>query len=125
MGFLRFGKKGDGGTAEAADPITQVSEAAELFDSLGDGPAVIYKHSNRCGTCFRALKEVRKFAGTHPEVPVFMIDVNRDRPVSNHVSEHFSVRHESPQALVVANGRSVWDGSHLDVTAGALERALA
>jgi bacillithiol system protein YtxJ len=124
MGFLKFGKKSDGDTAEAADPITQVSETAELFDALGDGPAVIYKHSNRCGTCFRALKEVRNFAGEHPDVPVYLIDVNRDRPLSNQVSEHFSVRHESPQALVVSEGRSVWDGSHLDVTAGALERAL-
>lgn len=123
MGFLKFGKKGGGGTAEA-DPIRQVSDTAELFDALGDGPAVIYKHSNRCGTCFRALKEVRNFASRNPAVPVFMIDVVRDRPVSNQVAQHFDVWHESPQALVVRNDRSIWDGSHLQVTAGALERAL-
>ena len=123
MGFLKFGKRG-GEAATEPDPVTPVTETTELFDAVGDGPAVIYKHSNRCGTCFRALKEVRKFAGEHPDVPVFMIDVNQHRPVSNHVADHYSVRHESPQALVISEGRSVWDGSHLNVTAGALERAL-
>lgn len=123
MGFLKFGRKSDDRATEV-DPVRQVSDTAELFDAVGDGPAVIYKHSNRCGTCFRALKEVRKFAGDHPDVPVVMIDVNRHRPVSNQVAERYSVRHESPQALVISDGRSVWDGSHLDVTAGAMEQAL-
>jgi len=124
MGFFKFRKQG--GKEEAdANPLRQVCEPTELFDALGDGPAVIYKHSNRCGTCFRALREVRKFAERHPNVPVFMIDVVRDRQVSNHVSQHFSVIHQSPQALVIQDGRSVWDGSHLNVTAGGLERAVA
>ncbi|MDH3733128.1 MAG: bacillithiol system redox-active protein YtxJ [Gemmatimonadota bacterium] len=123
MGFLKFGKRSGGATAEA-DPIRQVTDTTELFDALGEGPAVIYKHSNRCGTAFRALKEVRNFASAHPEVPVFMIDVVRDRPVSNHVAQHFDVWHESPQALVIRDDRLIWDGSHLQVTAGALERAL-
>jgi len=124
MGLLKF--LGVGGEKEAeVNPLRLVSEPAELFDSLGEGPAVIYKHSNRCGTCFRALREVRKFAESHPDVPVFMIDVVRARPVSNHVSQHFSVVHQSPQALVIQEGHSVWDASHLDVTAGGLDRAVA
>jgi len=123
MGFLKFAKK-KRDTAKD-DPIRQISEAPELFDAMGDGPAIIYKHSNRCGTCFRALKEVRNFATDHPHIPVFMIDVVRDRRVSNHVSQHFDVWHESPQALVISEGKSIWDGSHLQVTAGARERALA
>jgi bacillithiol system protein YtxJ len=123
MGFLRFRKRG-GEEKQGSNPLRQVIDPVELFDSLGDGPAVIYKHSNRCGTCFRALKEVRKFAESRPDVPVFMIDVVRDRPVSNHVSQHFSVVHESPQALVIQGGAAVWDASHLDVTAGGLERAI-
>jgi len=123
MGFLRFRKR-DGEGAEEANPLRHVTEPTELFAAMGDGPAVIYKHSNRCGTCFRALKEVRKFAESRPDVPVFMIDVVRDRPVSNHVSQHFSVIHQSPQALVIQEGRSVWDASHLSVTAGGLERAF-
>ena len=122
MGFLNFGKRGGTGVEEA-NPLRQIVEPSELFDAMGEGPAVIYKHSNRCGTSFRALKEVKKFAESRPDVPVFMIDVVRDRPVSNHVSQHFSVRHESPQALVIQGGSAVWDASHLNVTAGELEQA--
>lgn len=123
MGFLSFRKR-PGDEAAEANPIRQVTDPSELFDAIGEGPAVIYKHSNRCGTCFRALKEVRKFAAKRPDVPVFMIDVVRDRPVSNQVSQHFEVIHQSPQALVIQDGGSVWDASHLNVTAGGLESAI-
>ena len=58
MGFLNFGKRGGEGNEEA-NPLRQIVEPSELFEAMGEGPAVIYKHSNRCGTCFRALKEVK------------------------------------------------------------------
>jgi bacillithiol system protein YtxJ len=35
------------------------------------------------------------------------------------------VRHQSPQAILLRDGRAVWNGSHGGITAEALERALA
>lgn len=124
MGFLKLGKR-NADDAGGPNPLRQVADACELFEAIGDGIAVIYKHSNRCGICFRTLKEMRMFAERHPDIPVLMIDVNRDPRVSNHVAQHFGVRHESPQALLVHGERALWDGSHLGVTAREVEAALA
>jgi len=44
--------------------------------------------------------------------------------LSESMEERFGIRHESPQAIVVSNGKPVWHASHLRVTAKALEDAI-
>lgn len=83
---------------------------------------VIYKHSPYCGLSMLAAREVRRFMEARPEVPVYQVDVVRDRPVSAEVARRFGIRHESPQVIVVRGGEALWSASHRDVVAEALER---
>jgi bacillithiol system protein YtxJ len=53
-----------------------------------------------------------------------MVTVQTHRDVSNAVSARLGVRHETPQALLVRDGRVVWAASHFRVTADAVQRAL-
>ena len=122
--MFRFGKKSRE-EAPRADAIREITQEAELLEALAHGPAVIYKHSNRCALCFRSQREIEKFSRERPEVPVLKIDVVESRPLSDLVAERFETRHESPQALLVRDGRVTWDASHLSVTAKQLEAALA
>ena len=71
----------------------------------------------------RAYREYRRFVEAHPEVPTAWIDVIDGRPLSREVAARTGVQHESPQALVLESGRSVWDASHGAVTREALEAA--
>ena len=125
MGWLGFGRKRAADSEQAPNPFREVEGSDDFLSELGDGLAVIYKHSNRCSLCSRAIQEVRQFADRHPSVPVFMIDVVNNRPASSLVAERFDVIHQSPQALVIRDGEAVWDASHLSVTAGELEGAIA
>lgn len=125
MGFWSRRSRGEGGEERRESAIRQVSTETELREALGEGPGLIYKHSHRCGLCFRSQREVERFAAGHPDVPVVMIDVVADRALSNRVAESLGVFHQSPQAIVVRAGEAVWDASHLGVTAGAIETAVA
>lgn len=86
---------------------------------------LVYKHSPLCGQSYRAMAEVRGFAREMPDVPVFVVDVVRGRPVSRTVADRTGVRHESPQVLLVKEGAVVWHASHGDVRAGTLRDAVA
>ena len=121
--MFRFGRKNPD-ESPSSEAIREIHEEAELLEVLEQGPAVIYKHSNRCPLCFRSLKEIQKFSRERPDVPVLQIDVIESRPLSDYVAERFETRHESPQALLVQDGRVTWDASHLAVTASQLEAAL-
>ena len=47
------------------------------------------------------------------------------RPVSRALAELVGVAHQSPQALLVEDGRGSWHASHWDITAASLRVAWA
>lgn len=112
-----------GGRAKSDTPATQIRTLTtrdELDEALAAPVAVWYKHSPICAVSSWTLREVKRFAREHPDTAVFHIDVIRHRDLSDWISEHFGVRHESPQALVVRDGREAWATSHSAITADAL-----
>jgi thioredoxin 1 len=106
--------------------VTDVFEpfAAErdLDRALADShtaPVIVFKHSESCGASWFA--EASLAAGPWP-VPVRRLVVQDDRALSRRVAERVGVRHESPQVLLLVDGRVAWHTSHAGVTR---ERVLA
>jgi bacillithiol system protein YtxJ len=63
---------------------------------------------------------VQRFQQEHPEVPVYLVDVIRQRPLSREIAAHLGIQHESPQAILIRGGAVGWHASHYEVTAEAL-----
>ncbi len=87
---------------------------------------LLFKHSRHCGTSFEALDELHAhIEGAQPGVAGYkMITVQTDRPVSDAVSQRFGIRHETPQAILLRDGKAVWNASHFRITASQLDQAL-
>lgn len=95
-------------------------EALEDFLRQANGTAaVLFKHSNTCGVSARAYAEMSKV-----REPVGLITVQKARIVSDEIETRWSVDHESPQVLVIRDGKLVWDASHFQVKAHEVESAL-
>jgi len=103
------------------DAIT-MTDPADVAAACEQSVALIYKHSPYCGMSRRAVQEVKRFIETNPGVPVYMVDVVRDRALSQEIATRLGVRHESPQVIVVVDGAAAWDASHGAITAHALAR---
>ena len=106
-------------------PLVRLESEADLEAPLQAPLAVVFKHSTRCGLSASALIEVRQFAACHPTIPVYLLDVIADRALARHVAQRLGVRHESPQAIVLAHGRVRWHGSHSRVSAAAMEDVVS
>lgn len=102
-----------------------IREPAELDTVLDEPVAVLYKHSPLCGSSAAAARQVRTFMDAHPQVPVYLVDVIRDRALAREVARRLSIRHASPQAVVLRDGAVVWSGSHGAVTAETLVEEVA
>ena len=99
--------------------------SADAFDAVLEKPlAIVYKHSTRCPISVLAADEVSRFEDEHPDVPVYVVDVTADRPVSRHIAAALGVTHHSPQVIVVVQGRPAWHASHFDVRAEVLADRL-
>lgn len=86
---------------------------------------VIYKHSPTCGVSAVARDEVRALPNTIPDVPVYQVDVIRQRGLSEAIAAELGVGHESPQVIVVCDGRAVWSASHFQIKAAAVVMEVA
>lgn len=75
-------------------------------------PQVIFKHSVRCS--ISGLVKNRLFKGELPDdhSGFYYLDLIRHRSLSNQIAEDFGVRHESPQILVIKDGKCVYNASH-------------
>jgi len=106
--------------------LTHSSELDKLDKVSETGTVIIFKHSTRCpisSMAYSRLAEGWDFENNN--VPIYYIDVVRHRDVSNQVSSHYGIQHESPQVLVISHGQCVYDNSHHGITADDLkENAL-
>jgi bacillithiol system protein YtxJ len=67
---------------------------------------------------------VQEFVRRQPEIPIFLVDVLSQRPLSQVVAVRLGIQHESPQAIVLRRGTPCWHASHYDVTAEALAKEV-
>ena len=105
-------------------PLRQVMDSDQLSEVWGAPRAVIFKYSPACWSSRRARREMEAFAHANPAVPVYIIDVLADRPLSEQIAERTGVRHESPQVLMLEVGVVRWTDSHRGVTDLAVTEAL-
>ncbi len=106
--------------------IKTEQELGTLVAESNERPVLIFKHSNACPISSRAHEEVRKLVegASDGNFGFGMVVVQDARSLSNAISEQFGVRHETPQVLVVRDGKAVWNASHFDVTRDRVVEAM-
>jgi bacillithiol system protein YtxJ len=96
--------------------IDSVQQADALFQKSVENPEnhyIIFKNSTRCGTSRMAMNMFSS-GYTLPD-PVYIVQVVESRQASNRFSELLHVRHESPQLLIIRNGKAVFHRSHHEI----------
>ena len=53
-----------------------------------------------------------------------LIDVVEDRAAAQYVAEQVSVPHQSPQVILLQEGRAVWHASHFELAGEALQEQV-
>lgn len=96
----------------------QNPEELEQIDQWSkEAPVLLFKHSTRCSISSAALNRLEtawKEENSAALKPVY-IDLIRFRPLSNAIASRYGIEHESPQALVISNGKCVYSESHFGI----------
>ena len=100
-------------------PVSDAAALEELFARSHTEPVLLFKHSNACPISARAYRQMEGV-----KAPVSIVVVQKNRDISREVEQRTGVRHETPQALVIRNGRAVWNASHFDSTSDVVEQAV-
>ena len=81
-------------------------------------PVIVFKHSNACSISARAYREMEQVEGVN------VLEVQSARDVSHELANRTGVRHETPQVIILRDGKAVWNASHFDVKAADVMRAV-
>ena len=105
--------------------LSAVDELEQLLAESQTRPVLLFKHSRSCGVSAEALDElIEHLSGNQADAQYAMVTVQTHRDVSNAVAARLGIRHETPQAIVVREGRVSWSASHFRVNAQAIHNAL-
>lgn len=104
--------------------LTDLGELNEIITISEEKPVVIFKHSTRCSISRMALKQFENQYDAQENVVPYFLDLLKHRDISNEIAIQFNVQHQSPQILVIKEGKSVYNASHSDIDADDLKRFL-
>ena len=99
--------------------LNSIDQLEELFEKSNEKPVVLFKHSVTCPISSGVYYEVSEV-----EADVNLVIVQKARHISNEIATKTGIRHESPQAIVLKNGKAVYHASHYDITAQDVENSL-
>lgn len=87
------------------------------------GVSVILKHNTTCSISQGVLSRLR--AATIPQVEqIYVLELPTQRDLSNLVAGRFGVPHQSPQILVLKDGRCTYHEWGFDIAAEELSRVI-
>lgn len=101
--------------------IKTSEEWLEILEQSREQPLLILKFSMTCVSSISALKE---FKALNTALPKYLVIVQIERDVSNAIARDLGVKHESPQLLILKEGKAIWQATHYKVKRSLLAEAI-
>jgi bacillithiol system protein YtxJ len=98
------------------------SQLDEIITLSGSAPQVIFKHSTRCSVSSMVKNRLDKDRAPGG-ITFYFLDLIQYRNISNQIAQYFNIRHQSPQVLVIQNGKCTYTESHYGITMEDIESA--
>ncbi len=103
--------------------ITSLHDIEAIIERSRVVPCLILKHSTSCPISSMAKHRLEKqWDSRTSAIEPYYLDLLRHRDVSTYIAAEFGIRHESPQILLIRNGKCIHHASHLDIRADELRQ---
>ncbi|HLV51849.1 MAG TPA: bacillithiol system redox-active protein YtxJ [Flavobacterium sp.] len=102
--------------------ILEHSDQLEMIiQNSWERPVLIFKHSTRCIISKSALRSFESGFDLEDKMTLYYLDLLQYRNISNEIAEVFGIVHQSPQILLIKNGKVIYNESHEGIDAGVLK----
>ena len=106
-------------------PLSHVDDLEAAIAESRERPVLLFKHSRTCGISCEALDELHAHVEhADPQASYKLITVQSHRRLSDEVAARLGIRHETPQAILLRDGRPVWTASHFRITRRQLDQVV-
>jgi bacillithiol system protein YtxJ len=107
--------------------LNHSNQLTEIDAASATNKVMILKHSTRCSISASALNRLERNwkANDNDKIKPYYLDLIANRQVSNDVAKHYNIEHESPQVLVISNGKCIYNVTHSEIRYEDLMEAIA
>lgn len=104
--------------------LTDLGQLNEIIAVSNEKPVAIFKHSTRCSVSRMALKQFENEFNSADKVTPYFLDLIEYRAISNEIANRFGVTHQSPQLILIKEGKAIYNVSHSDIDAEELGKRV-
>jgi bacillithiol system protein YtxJ len=106
--------------------LTSSEQLKQAIESSIENAVILFKHSTRCSISSMAKSRFESNWNTDlSDVSIYYLDLITHRNISNEIAELTGIEHQSPQAIVLKNKEVIYDASHSEISAKAIENLLS
>lgn len=99
--------------------LTELKQLDTIVAESAQTPVLIFKHSTRCPVSRMALRNFeQEYDIEEGKLKAYYLDLLEHRDISNEIAERFGVYHQSPQVILIKDGKAVYNISHHEIDAG-------
>jgi len=115
----------EGGTSTGWKTLDTEAGLKSAIAESSEKPVFLFKHSTTCGISLGAKTRLEEWKIDPKEVNFYYLDLLTYRPISNKIAEVLDVVHQSPQVILLKDGKAIWSTTHHAISAEAVKDALA
>jgi bacillithiol system protein YtxJ len=106
--------------------LRELNQLEEITRESEEKIILIFKHSIYCSTSRVALDRLqRNWKDEEMQlVKPYFLDLISYRKISDQIAEIYGIEHESPQVVMVKNGRAIFSESHWGIDYQAIKSKL-
>ena len=105
--------------------LTQIEQLDNIVNESSETPVLIFKHSTRCSISRMALKSFeQEYEIEESDLKPYYLDLLAHRNISNEIASRFGVMHQSPQIVLLKDGKILHYASHSDIDAKTVQSKL-
>jgi len=102
--------------------LKSIDDLQNAIQASHDTPVALFKHSTRCSVSLMAKKTVERFWDL--DIDAYYLDLLSHRDVSTAIADQLEVYHQSPQMILVKEGKAIYDASHGSIDVDAMGELL-
>ncbi len=103
------------------NPLTTSAQLESLEQESFKHPVLIFKHSTRCNvSSISKMRLENQWVTAALRYKPYFLDIFANRALSDEVVSRYGVQHESPQVLILNEGKCIYHASHFDIDPGHL-----
>ncbi|MFT5885133.1 MAG: bacillithiol system protein YtxJ [Arcticibacterium sp.] len=98
--------------------LNAAEQLEEIKKESKERPVMIFKHSTTCPISTTSLSRMERNWKDEDSknIKAYYVDLLSNRGLSAEIASTFAVEHQSPQVIVIKDGKSIYDESHFGIS---------